>query len=131
MSYPNNYSHRPLTSISSGVQESRKMDRTRDICVPRFRCIPLHSKQIKMPKEVEVHSGFAARQSAHCWLPRTAELRSCSSADWLGSVKARSLMGIGIRSRRVEIGLLLWLRRSATLSAKAEKSGVHWCMRFP
>lgn len=49
------------TFVSSLGQSSRSSDRTRDRCVPRFRCIPEHSMQIKAPRLRLAHVGSDRR----------------------------------------------------------------------
>lgn len=46
-----------LTSICSGVHESRFTDLTLDICTPKFRCIPAHRMHRKTPRFHDAHRG--------------------------------------------------------------------------
>lgn len=46
-----------LTSICSGVHESRFTDFTLDICTPKFRCIPAQRMHRKTPRFHEAHRG--------------------------------------------------------------------------
>ena len=65
------------SSTISCVKEtvSRVSDRTFDMCVPRDRCIPLHSIQRTIPRLMDTHSTLLAEeQSAHCKLPASEAL---------------------------------------------------------
>lgn len=53
---------------------SRSRDRTRDICEPRFLCIPEHSMQINTPRFRLAQSGSAAPQSQHLSFPLTRRM---------------------------------------------------------
>jgi len=58
------------TKISYG-HSSNSNDRTRDKCVPRFRCNDAQSMQINAPRFNEAHVGFSWSQSAQRPLPAT------------------------------------------------------------
>lgn len=54
-----------MSLICLSVQLSMVMERTKEMCTPRLRCCPEHSRQMKAPNETEAHCGFGAGQSAH------------------------------------------------------------------
>lgn len=53
-----------LTSICSGVHESRFTDFTRDIWTPKFRCMPAQRIQRKTPKFHDAHRGPVVRETS-------------------------------------------------------------------
>mmetsp|Transcript_11144 Transcript_11144/g.23070 ORF Transcript_11144/g.23070 Transcript_11144/m.23070 type:complete len:205 (+) Transcript_11144:500-1114(+) len=55
-----------------GVQESILTERTKEMWVPRLRCCPLHSRQTKIERVTEHHSGDILPQSMHRSLPGIA-----------------------------------------------------------
>lgn len=59
---------------------SRSKDRTRDRCVPRFRCNDAQSMQIKAPRFSEAHVGLIWSQSAQKPLPGIC-LIACTDAE--------------------------------------------------
>lgn len=52
-----------LTSICSGVHESRLTDFTLDIWTPKFRCIPAQRIQRKTPRFHDAHRGPVERRT--------------------------------------------------------------------
>lgn len=55
--FANSFPMEDITLMSSIGQSSRSSDRTRDRCVPRFRCIPEHSIHIRAPRFKLAQSG--------------------------------------------------------------------------
>ena len=56
-------------ALCSWLHSSNSTDLTRDTCAPRFRWIPEHSIQIKMPKFNDAQVGLGMWQSAHDLFP--------------------------------------------------------------
>mmetsp|Transcript_27903 Transcript_27903/g.59717 ORF Transcript_27903/g.59717 Transcript_27903/m.59717 type:complete len:202 (-) Transcript_27903:122-727(-) len=68
-----------IEAICFGVQESILTLRTKLTWVPRLLWIPLHSRQTKIPRVTDAHSGFKRPQSMHRSLPGNARRTARSS----------------------------------------------------
>ena len=70
--YPTKENSKPYISLGSREvtygQSSRSSDRTLDKCVPRFRCIPLHSMHISAPRFSDAQSGSGNEHTHEHWL---------------------------------------------------------------
>jgi len=61
-----------MADICAGVHESIFTDLTNEMWVPKPLCCPLHSKQTKMPRVTEAHSGDIRPQSMQRLFPGIA-----------------------------------------------------------
>lgn len=74
------------TSTTSGSHLSNTMDRTLEIWTPKLRWTPEHSKQIKIPKLIEAHSGSGVPQSAQTEFPSMSAKRGLTEDEVLKEI---------------------------------------------
>mmetsp|Transcript_23113 Transcript_23113/g.69324 ORF Transcript_23113/g.69324 Transcript_23113/m.69324 type:complete len:221 (-) Transcript_23113:92-754(-) len=69
----------PFVIIASCLwfHESMVTDRTNEMCTPRLRCAPLHSRHMSEPYVTDAHCGFLVGQSTHVSLPGRILISAC------------------------------------------------------
>ena len=112
---------RPTTSSTDSIGGSvSRRHLTKEMCTPSPRCLPLHSRHMKVPYETVAHWGFLPLQST-----QTCASRSALSRTGRGWATTAPMAPNRREVSEAHADLIVWTRLEFTQDPESVRAGHH------